>query len=210
MRAKSELAADDEAVEELVVAVVAALLDALHAARVADHERAAVLVVALGLDVDHGDAGAAGLMGVDDGVQVHVEDDVGTHEHDVGLGGALEQRLVGDDVAQQEAHAGLGGAVGVARQGEQAAALAVEAPVLAVAHVVDDGTVVARHHEADGPDARVGHVGQREVDQAVAPHERHGGDRAAGEQLALLDRGVVGCDVTDGLVVDHRIIPPSR
>lgn len=55
----------------------------------------------------------------------------------IGLVRTLEQRLVGDDVAQQEAHATLGGAIRAAGHYEQAALLAVQAPVLARAHMVD-------------------------------------------------------------------------
>ena len=76
--------------------------------------------------------------------------------------------------------------------------------------MVDERAVIARKHHADGADARVHHVGQREVDEAVAAHERDGSERAAFKQVAVLFARVVGSDVADGLAVDHRIIPPSR
>ena len=149
-------------------------------------------------------------MRLDDGVEVHVKDDVGAHHHNIGLVRALEQRLVGDDVAQQEAHAALGGAIRVAGHHEQAALLAVQAPVLARAHVVDQRTVVTRHDDADGLNAGIHHVGQRKVDQAVAAQKRDGRDGAVLKQHAAVGRRVVSGDVTDGLAIDHRIIPPSR
>jgi hypothetical protein len=147
---------------------------------------------------------------LDDGVEVHVKDDVGAHHHNVGLLRALEQRLVGDDVAQQEAHTALGGAIRVAGHHEQAALLAVQAPVLARAHVVDQRAVVARHDDSNGLDAGIHHVGQRKVDQAVAAQKRNGRDGAVLEQDTAVGRRVVSGDITDGLAIDHRIIPPSR
>ena len=149
-------------------------------------------------------------MGGDDLVELEVEDDVRAHHDHIGLLGAGEELLVGDDVAQQEATAALGPAEGGAGNREEAALLAVEHPLLAVAHMVDDGAVVTGHHEADGLDAGVRHVGEREVDQAVTPDERDGRDGARVEQHARGLARVVGSDVADGLMVDHRIIPPSR
>ena len=149
-------------------------------------------------------------MGVDDVREVHVEHDVGAAHDDIGLGGALEHHLVRDDVAQQEAQPVLCGTVGVALQQEQAALLAVELPLAAGAEVVDEGAVVARKHDADGADARVHHVGEREVDQAVAAHEGAARERPALQKRAFILAGVVSGDISDSLAVDHRIIPPFR
>ena len=149
-------------------------------------------------------------MSVDDIGEIHVEDDVrGTHDH-IGLRGTLEQHLVRVDVAQKEANALLCGAVGAALQQEQAALLAIELPLSTASKVVDEAAVVAGQHDAHGADARVHHVGEREVDKTIAAHERDGCERAALEQGAVLLACIVGSDIADGLTVDHRIIPPFR
>ena len=207
---EQRLAVDDAAVHRGVVAVHDAGAHTRQAAVLVNLELGLVIDVARGLTVHHGHLGAGVLVRVDDGVEVHVKDDVGAHHHNIGLVRALEQRLVGNDVAQQEAHATLGGAIRVAGHHEQAALLAVQAPVLARAHVVDQRAVVARHDDADGLNAGIHHVGQREVDQAVAAQKRNGRDGAVLEQDAAVGRRVVSGDITDGLAIDHRIIPPSR
>ena len=76
--------------------------------------------------------------------------------------------------------------------------------------MVDQRAVVARHDDSDGLNAGIHHVGQREVDQAVAAQKRNGRDGAVLEQHAAVGRRVVSGDITDGLAIDHRIIPPSR
>ena len=90
-------------------------MQGVHASRLADFQGGYVIVVfALGAAVHHRGLGARALVGIDDLGEVDVEDDVASAHDDVGLVGALEERLVGDDVAQQEAHAALGGAECVA------------------------------------------------------------------------------------------------
>ena len=114
---------------------------------------------AFGLAVDHGDAGPAGCMGINDLVEIDVEHYVASAHNDIGLVGTLEEHLVGNDVAKQEAHAAARRAIGVAGNQEQAALLAVEHPVFTGADVVYKRTVVSGHHDANGLDARAHHVG---------------------------------------------------
>ena len=208
---EQHVAVDDAAVEELVVAEGAAGMQSMHASCFTDLQGGHVLIVlALGAAVHHRGVCSGALVGIDDLGEVDVEDDVASAHDDVGLVGTLEERLVGDDVAQQEAHAALGSAECVAGKQEQAALLAVEHPVASRLHVVDERAVVARHHDADGLDAGVHHVGEREVDQAVAAEYRQGRQGTAFSELGARTTGIVCGDVADGFTVDHRFIPPSR
>ena len=183
----------------------------MHASRLADFQSGYVIVVfALRAAVHHRGMGARALVGIDDFGEVDVEDDVASAHDHIGQVGALEERLVGDDVAQQEAHAALGGAKCVAGEQEQAALLAVEHPIAARLHMVDKRAVIARHHDADGFDAGVHHVGEREVDQAIAAKDWQGRQGTAFGELGARTTGIVCGDVADGFTVDHRFIPPSR
>ena len=76
------------------------------------------------------------------------------------------------EVAEQEARTRAGRAEGGAGEDEEAALLAGEVPVAPGPHVVDERPVVVGHDQADGADARVGHVGEREVNHAVAAQVR--------------------------------------
>ena len=119
-------------------------------------------------------------MGVDELVEIGVEDDVGRGEHHVAVRAALEHGAVLDEVADQETGTHAGGAEGGAGQDEQAAVLAGEAPLLAGAEVVGEGAEVLGHDHADGADAGVDHVGHREVDHAVAADIGRCGDGTIG------------------------------
>ena len=198
---EQELAVDDKAVEEHRVAEVDALAHALDAA-VDDVKGRHVGVLLGGRLGEDRDVRAGGLVGLVDLVEVDVEDEVGRGEdHGVGVA-ALEERLVVDEVAQQEAGARAGGAERGAGEDEQAAVLAVEVPVLAGAHVVDDGAVVVRHDHTHGADAAVHEVGQGKVNETIAAEVRQRRHRAALVERAGLLGGVVAGDEADDLLHD--------
>ena len=207
---KKQLTVDNEAVQELVVAKLASRLDRLDSAGIADNEGSYVLVCALSLAVNHGDSGTTGCMGINDLVEIDVEHHVASAHNDIGLVGTLEEHLVGNDVAKQEAHATARRTIRVAGNQEQATLLAVEHPVFTGADVVDKRTVVSRHHDANGLDAGVHHIGERKIDEAITSNKRQRCKRTILKKNALLPAGVISGDIADGLTVDHRFIPPSR
>ena len=94
--------------------------------------------------------------------------------------------------------------VGKGRQQLEAAVLARHVPRLAVADVVEQALVVAVQHDADVRDARALHVGEHEVDRAVAPAERHGAGHALLGQLAKAGRFFIGKD--DAVQSVHRTV----
>ena len=194
---EQQLAADDKAVQEHALAELDAVVDALHAAVL--HVKAdGVVKGAAGGARDHGHVGAGLLVSGVDLVKVNVVDEVCRGQDDRIGSAASEEDLVMHKVAQQEAGAGARSAKGASGQDEEAAVLAVQVPVLAGAHVVDERAVVVGHDHADGADAAVDQVGERKVNEAVATEERHGRHGAArGERAGLLGRVVAGDEAND-------------
>ena len=172
------------------------------------HERRGVVVDGGGTVADDRGGVARRLMGGDGGLEVEVHDHVGAREHHVVGGVADEERLVVDDVAQQEAEALVRAAVDGAGEDEQAAVLAVEHPVAAGAHVVEKRPVVLRNDHADGADAGVDHVGQREVNETVTAGERQASHRTTLREPARHVRLVVRGDKSDSLAFHgHSPLP---
>lgn len=77
-----------------------------------------------------------------------------------------------------------GAAVAEGRQNEEAVPAAGEVPRLARAQMIHQGLVVALGDHAHLVDARIDHVGEGEVDQAVAPAEGNRSHGAVVGQLA--------------------------
>ena len=125
----------------------------------------------------HGDVAAAGDVILQGGAIVDVAHHVGVGQQDIGGGGDGLQIVQG--VAQlvqfAPAAAGIGVLGGEGGQQLEAAVLAVQVPLLAVAQVVHQGVVVLLDQHAHVEDAGVDHIGQREVHQAVTSAEGDGG-----------------------------------
>ena len=122
---------------------------------------------------DHGELGAgAGVLG-QHGAQVQLVQVV-RGEHDDGLGAELlqQRQLLGDRVAVAAGEALLGAALR-GRQEPQAVAGAVEIPRPAAGQVLVEREGAVLLHDPHVPQARVGQVGQDDVDQPVLARQRH-------------------------------------
>ena len=179
---EQQLAADDKAVQEHALTELDAVVDALHAAVL--HVKAdGVVKGAAGGARDHGHVGAGLLVSGVDLVQVNVVDEVCRGQDDRIGSAAGKEDLVMHKVTQQEAGAGARSAKGASGQDEEAAVLAVQVPVLAGTHMVQQGLIALVDDQAHVADARVDIAGEHEVDQAVPTAEGQRAGIAGAGQL---------------------------
>src|SRR5699024_3028204 len=136
----------------------------------------------LGLLVGDGDVGAAGLVSLQQGVEVEVDGDVGVAHDHIALFLVFQEAQDGGqslDAAGVDPHA----LFCKGRHDVQAAVTAGHIPLAAGAQVVHQGVVVLAHHDGHVGDAAVGHAGEDEVHHAVPPREGDGRHGALRHQL---------------------------
>ena len=166
----------------------AAQEDFLGEAVLADDE-AVMLALGSVCAADGGDLRAGLDVLVHDVAEVYARGEAAAHEGDVVL---LDVLNVPADVLEGVDYALILAGAGEGRQELEAAALAGHIPLLAGAHVVEQGGVVALHDDADVAHARVLQVAQRKVNEPVPAREGQGRARADHDQLAQVAAGAVG------------------
>ena len=145
-------------------------------------------------------------MRVQHALERQVDDEVAVGQDDIFLPDALQIRPHARERVElaAEGFAAVLALVGKRRQKLEPPVLARHIPGLAVADMVDETLIVAVQHDADIRDARVVHIGEHEVDGAVAPAERHGAGHTLLRQLTKAGRLFIGKDNTVQAV--HRTV----
>ena len=176
------------------------------AARLVDGEIRGVFHKLAALGADTGDVRAAFDVRVQHLLQRQIDDKVAVGQDDVLLPDLVQVRPHARErlhLAAEFLHAELA-RVGKGRQQLETAVLARHVPRLAAADVVEQALIVAVQHNADVCDARARHVGEHEVDHAVAPAERHRAGHARFGQLAKAGSLFIGKD--DAVQSVHRTV----
>ena len=128
-------------------------------------------------------------MGGNDLVQIDIGKDGGVNHHHIVVVAVFQEVHIGGQ-AFQLAPVGVVDGGGVGGEEFQAALSQLQAPFLAVAHMVHQGLVAEPGDDAHVPDTGKGEVGQAEVHLAVAAAEGQGGHGAFVGQLT--DVGIIG------------------
>ena len=193
------LAPQDVGLQRRHPAAVARLVaEELRGIAVRVRDEAVVRIGQVVVRADGGDVRAGGDVPLDQGAHVDVRAEVPARDEHLILADIVAQ--IGADRGERVHAAGVEPLLRVreaeGREHVQPAAAAREVPARAAAEVVHQREVAALHDDPDVADAGVHHVGEREVDQAIAPAERERRAGAVEAELPELRERVIGVDQT--------------
>ena len=153
-----------------------------------------------------GDVRAARLVRLQHLLERQIDDEVAVGEDDVLLPNLPQVRTHARERVDlaAEHRAAVFSLVGKGLQELEPAISARHVPCLAVADVVNETLIVAVQHDADIRNARVVHIGEHEVDRAVAPAKGYGAGHTLLRQLAKAGCFRIGKDNTVQSV--HRTV----